>query len=119
MLRVLGSPKRLCDGMTRRDLLQAGGVSLLGLGLADLADAAPAPRVPAKQVILLFLYGAASQLDTFDPKPDAPQDIRGPFGTIATRLPGVRVCEHLPRLASMLNRVSAATTPSSPFMTRT
>jgi uncharacterized protein (DUF1501 family) len=115
MLRVLGSPKRLCDGLTRRDLLQAGGVSLLGLGLGDLADAAAVPRVPAKHVILLFLYGAASQLDTFDPKPDAPQDIRGPFGTIATRLPGVRVCEHLPRLASMLDRVALVRSMSHPY----
>src|SRR5438105_1977034 len=105
MLRVLGSPKRLCDGVTRRELLQAGGISLLGLGLNDLADAAPAARLPAKHVLLLFLYGAVSQLDTLDPKPDAPQDIRGPFGTIPTRVPGVRLCEHLPRLASMLDRV--------------
>jgi hypothetical protein len=118
MLRMLGSPKRLCDGLTRRDLIQAGGVSLLGLGLGDLAAASPglsAARVPAKNVILLFLYGGASQLDTFDPKPDAPDDIRGPFGTIATRLPGVRLCEHLPRLASMLDRVSVVRSMSHPY----
>jgi hypothetical protein len=113
MLRVLGSDKRLCDGLTRRDLLQAGGISLLGLGVSELADAAPA--CPAKHVILLFLYGAASQLDTFDPKPDAPDDIRGPFRTIATRLPGVRLCEHLPRLASMLDRVAVVRSMSHPY----
>src|SRR6516162_10293582 len=67
MLRVLGSRKRLCDGMTRRDLLQAGGASLLGLSAADLmgAELASHPttgrtEAPAKNVILLFLYGAAS-----------------------------------------------------------
>lgn len=115
MLRVLGSPKRLCDGITRRDLLQAGGISLLGLGLGDLAEAAPAGRPPAKHVILLFLYGGVSQLDTFDPKPDAPEDIRGPFGSIATRLPGVRLGEHLPRLASALDRVALVRSMSHPY----
>lgn len=115
MLRVLGSPKRLCDGMTRRDLVQAGGISLLGLGLGDLAAAAPAGRPAAKNVILLFLYGAVSQLDTLDPKPDAPEDIRGPFGTIATRLPGVRLSENLPRLAGMLDRVALIRSMSHPY----
>src|SRR5437867_2734947 len=114
MLRVLGSRKRLCDGITRRELLQAGGVSLLGLGLDNLGTAATS-RTPAKHVILLFLYGAVSQLDTFDPKPDAPEDIRGPFRTIATRLPGVRICEHLPRLATMLDRVSLVRSMSHPY----
>lgn len=115
MLRVLGSSKRLCDGLTRRDLLQVGGVSLLGLELGDLVSAAPARPAPAKNVILLFLYGGVSQLDTFDPKPDAPEDIRGPFGTIATRLPGVRVSENLPRLASMLDRVAIVRSMSHPY----
>ena len=115
MLRVLGSPKRLCDGITRRELLQAGGISLLGLGLGELAEAAPVDRAPAKHVILLFLYGGVSQLDTLNPKPDAPEDIRGPFGTIATRLPGVRLGEHLPRLASALDRVALVRSMSHPY----
>jgi uncharacterized protein (DUF1501 family) len=115
MLRLMGSPKRLCDGVTRRDFLQAGGASLLGLGLADLAQATPTRSAPAKNVILLFLYGAVSQLDTLDPKPDAPEDIRGPFGTIATRLPGVRISELLPRTASMLDRVSVVRSMSHPY----
>ncbi len=115
MLRVLGSPKRLCDGITRRELLQAGGISLLGLGLGELAEATATARAPAKHVILLFLYGAVSQLDTLDPKPDAPEDIRGPFRTISTRLPGVRLSEHLPRLASMLDRVALVRSMSHPY----
>lgn len=115
MLRILGSRKRLCDGLTRRDLLQAGGASLLGLGLADLANAnRTSDRAAAKNVILLFNYGAMSQLDTLDPKPDAPDDIRGPFRTIPTRLPGVRLCEHLPRLASQLDRVTLIRSMSHP-----
>lgn len=115
VLRVLGSPKRLCDGVTRRELLQVGGISLLGLGHDKLAHAAPTQRMPAKHVILLFLYGAVSQLDTLDPKPDAPEDIRGPFGTIATRLPGVRLSENLPRLATMLDRVALVRSMSHPY----
>jgi hypothetical protein len=115
VLRVLGSPKRLCDGITRRDLLQAGGISLFGLGLGDLAAASASERPAAKQIILLFLYGAVSQLDTLDPKPDAPEDIRGPFRTIPTRLPGIRICEHLPRLASMLDRVALVRSMSHPY----
>ncbi len=114
MLRVLGSPKRLCDGVTRRDFLQAGGASLLGLGLTDLAQATPR-QAAAKNVILLFLYGAVSQLDTLDPKPDAVQDIRGPFSTIATRLPGVRISEILPRTAAMLDRVAVVRSMSHPY----
>ncbi len=115
MLRILGTRKRLCDGVTRRDLLHAGGLSLLGLGLNDLASArSSADRAPAKHVILLFLYGGVSQLDTLDPKPNAPDDIRGPFRTIPTRLPGVRLCEHLPRLASQLDRVALVRSMSHP-----
>ncbi len=116
MLRVLGSRKKLCDGLTRRDLIQAGGISLLGLGLNDLlaSPLQPTTKGRAKNVIMLFLYGGCSQLDTFDPKPDAPDDIRGPFRSIPTSLPGVRVSEHLPRLAKMMNRVSLVRSMSHP-----
>src|SRR5437762_2032954 len=79
MLSILGSRKRLCDGLSRRDMLQAGASSLLGLRLADLiakpTTASPIGRPrhfgKAKNVILLYLYGAVSQIDTLDPKPDA------------------------------------------------
>src|SRR5262245_4056456 len=116
MLRILGSTKRLCDGITRRDLLQAGAASLLGLGLADLQAREPDIRGGrAKNVILLFLYGAASQLDTFDPKPDAPEDIRGPYGTIPTAIPGVRISENLPLLARRLDQVCLVRSMSHPY----
>src|SRR5262249_47352496 len=98
MLRILGSPKRLCDGQTRRDFLHVGGLSLLGLGLADSLRADETHRSPpagakagksfgkAKACILLYLYGSPSQLETFDMKPDAPAEIRGEFRPIKSRL---------------------------------
>ncbi len=91
---------------TRRTALQAGAVGLLGLGMNHVAAlralAGPADPVrtsKARSVIYIFLSGGLSQIDSFDPKPDAPADIRGEFGTIATRTTGLRICEHLPRLA--------------------
>src|SRR5689334_22976603 len=88
---------------TRRTALQAGAVGLLGLGtnhLAALRAAAPGGRpVTARAAIYIFLSGGLSQHDSFDLKPDAPDDIRGEFHPIATRTPGIRVFEHLPLLA--------------------
>src|SRR5947208_3888522 len=109
MLRVLGSRKVFCDGLTRRDLLHVGALAPLGLTLAGWArGAAGAPAPPAaagfgsaKRCVLLYLWGSPSQLDTFDPKPDAPPEVRGELGSIATALPGVRVGEVLPRTAGV------------------
>jgi hypothetical protein len=123
MLRILGSNRRACDALSRRDMIQAGGASVLGLGLADLLRAAENPGqthlLPgfgqAKNVILLFLYGGVSQLDTLDPKPGAPEDIRGPFSPIATSLGGVQISENLPRLAKMMDRVSLVRSMSHPY----
>ena len=82
-----GHTKRFCDGLTRRDLLQVGALAPLGLTLADWARAREASTTPttggfgtAKRCILLYLWGSPSQLDTFDPKPDAPAEIRGELG---------------------------------------
>src|SRR5215813_4241433 len=99
MLRVLGSNKVFCDGLTRRDLLHVGALGPLGLTLADwsrAADARPPAAAPggfgsAKRCILLYLWGSPSQIDTFDPKPDAPREVRGALGSIPTVLPGVRI----------------------------
>ena len=86
---------------TRRTALQAGAAGLLGLGTNHLAALRALGGRPAKArtVIYVFLSGGLSQLDSFDPKPDAPDAIRGEFRPVATRTPGVRVCEHLPLLA--------------------
>ena len=123
MLRILGSNRRACDALSRRDMIQAGGASVLGLGLADLLRAAENPGqthlLPgfgqAKNVIILFLYGGVSQLDTLDPKPGAPEDIRGPFSPIATSLGGVQISENLPRLAKIMDRVSLVRSMSHPY----
>src|SRR6476469_9892791 len=87
--------------VSRRTMLQAGGVSLLGLGSSHLsALRAEAPeKYPARAVIYVFLSGGLAQQDSFDLKPDAPDNIRGEFKPIATKTPGLRICEHLPLLA--------------------
>lgn len=104
---------------TRRTLLQAGGIGLLGLSLPEVlalrAGAASQGHAP-RSVIYLFLSGGLSQHDSFDPKPNAPDNIRGEFRPIATCTPGVFVCEHLPRLAQCSNKwalVRSLTHPSN------
>jgi hypothetical protein len=87
---------------TRRQLLQLGGIGLLGLGLPRLLQAAGSST--PKSCIFIVQYGGCSQIDSFDMKPDAPEDVRGPFKPITTSVPGVRVCEHLPRLARLADR---------------
>jgi len=105
MLNVLGGTQRVCNGLSRREWLQAGGAGLLGLSLpkllaAEAASPASMVRGRAKSVIFVFLFGGPSQLETFDLKPDAPAKIRGPFKPIASRTPGLAICEHLPKLAA-------------------
>ncbi|MBY0513056.1 MAG: DUF1501 domain-containing protein [Gemmataceae bacterium] len=104
MLRVLGHRSAACHGLTRRDLLRAGLLAPAAGGFAH--GAAKPPAAPARSVILLDLFGGPSHIDTFDPKPAAPPEIRGEFATIPTALPGVRVCEHLPQLARRLDKLA-------------
>lgn len=108
MLRVLGSPKRLCDGLTRRDSLLVGGLSLFGLSLADQLKAAEKvkPKGKAKACILLFLYGSPSQIEMADMKADAPVEIRGEFKPIRSTLPGCDVCELLPHTSRVMDKVT-------------
>jgi hypothetical protein len=111
MLRVLGHASAACDGITRRELLRAGSLAALGAMAGGRACAGTDRRL-ANAVILLDLFGGPSHVDTFDPKPDAPDGIRGEFKTIPTVLPGVRVCEHLPLLARRLDRLAVVRTVS-------
>ncbi|MCU0705086.1 MAG: DUF1501 domain-containing protein [Fimbriiglobus sp.] len=94
MLTLPHRPARLCDGLSRRDWLTIGGLGAFGLTLPGLLRAAESPRPKkAKNVILLFLLGGPPQHETWDPKPDAPAEIRGDHGTIPTATPGLRIGE--------------------------
>jgi uncharacterized protein (DUF1501 family) len=92
--------------VNRREFLRVGGLSLFGLGLPQFLQARTAPRPRAKACILLFMWGGPAQQDTWDMKPDAPAEYRGEFRPIATRVPGLRICEHLPRLAQRTDRLA-------------
>jgi len=126
MLRILGSTRTLCDGLTRRDLLQAGSLGMCGLGLSDLWRLQAAERESAhplaestfgraKRVILLYLYGAAAQHELYDLKPEAPAEIAGKFRPIDTTVPGIQICEHLPRLAQVADRCTFIRSMTHPY----
>lgn len=124
MLRILGSEKTLCDGLTRRDLLHIGGLGALGLTLDDAlrlgeAQAAAISRASsfgkAKACILLFPYGSPPQHETFDPKPDAPEQFRGEMKPISTVVPGLHICEGLPRIAQVMDRVTVVRSMTHDF----
>jgi uncharacterized protein (DUF1501 family) len=113
MLSIPGRPGRTCDGFSRRELLRVGGAGLIGLSLPDFlrmqATAAPAKLAvepKAKSVILLFLQGGPSHIDIWDPKPDAPANIRGEFKPIKTKVDGIQVSETMPMLADQLDKVT-------------
>ena len=97
-----------CTGLSRRGFLRVGGLSALGLSLAGYLRAAAKAPVAKKNVncILMWMQGGPSHHETFDPKPDAPAEVRGEFNTIPTTLPGVRISEHLPLLAKQTDRYS-------------
>lgn len=110
MLRFTGRGQtQTCDGMTRRDFLEVGSLGAIGLSLTDLfamqaRGAAAGSR--EKSVIMIFNLGAPSQLDTWDMKPDAPAEIRGPFKPIQTNVPGIQVSEILPKLSQHFDKLS-------------
>ena len=109
---------RNCDGVSRRDFMQVGKLGLLGMTLSqvfELQDRARAGAVPprfegatgfgrAKSVIMLFLQGGPSHIDIWDPKPDAPSNIRGEFKPIKTNIPGIRLSETMPKLAQSMDK---------------
>ena len=105
------SSPTFCDGLRRRDMLRIGAASLFGMPLTIgqllAAESSPsAARDRGVSVILVFLKGGLSTIDTFDMKPHAPAEIRGEFQPISTCLPGVPVCEHLPLTAGQLDKFS-------------
>lgn len=123
MIRVLGNPRRLCDGVTRRDLLQVGSLGLFGgMALPNVAHAEEAQREAgrlhreearrngwlrpgkAKSVILLYLMGGPPHQDMFDMKPDAPAEVRGEFKPIRTSASGIEICELLPKMSKWMHR---------------
>jgi hypothetical protein len=99
---------RRCDGVGRREFLRIGSLSALGLGLSDalrLRALADGPPPALRNCILVWLDGGPSHLETFDPKPDAPAEVRGPYRPIATSVPGLRIGEHFGRLAREMDKV--------------
>ena len=128
MLSILGSSQIRSGRIQRRELLRTSALGLLGsTALSGLPSNSAIAREKsatfsdqpgfgrAKQVLVLYIYGAWSQLDTFDPKPQAAADIRGEFGAIDSCLPGVQVCEHLPRSAKVLDRCTLVRSMSHPW----
>ena len=110
MLSIFGDSPRLCDGISRRAMLQAGGLGALGLSTIQprtLAanDQRPVPKT-AKQCIVLFLLGGPPQHSTWDPKPLASAEVRGEFGPIATTVPGIQISELMPLSAQRMDKLA-------------
>ena len=109
MLR-LDAPRSVsfCDGLTRRDFLHAGALSALGLTLPGFLAQKAAGAVKDNDVngIMLFLVGGPSQIDTWDPKPKAPDEVRGPFKAIDTNVPGMRITDIFPKMAKHADKFS-------------
>ncbi|MCC6511708.1 MAG: DUF1501 domain-containing protein, partial [Pirellulaceae bacterium] len=105
--------RRFCDGVRRRDMLRLGAAGLWGWNLswpqilaAQAQTAASKSNARDVSVIILFLQGGLSTIDTWDMKPDAPVEFRGEFKPIATNVPGIQLCEHLPRLSGQMDKFS-------------
>ncbi|MCH5375037.1 MAG: DUF1501 domain-containing protein [Planctomycetes bacterium] len=109
MLEFWG-PRRECRrGISRRDALRLGGLSFAGLSLADilrLRAGAGSGTGRGKSVIMIWLRGGASHIDSFDMKPGAPAEVRGEFNPISTNVPGIHICEYLPRLAECMDKLA-------------
>lgn len=112
MFRIIGPGSRLCDGLSRREVLRVGSLGLLGAGLSPLVGRNPAfgasvrpSNGRARSCIVLFLMGGPPQHSTWDPKPEAPEEIRGQFGAIESRTPGLFLSELLPRTARISDKL--------------
>jgi hypothetical protein len=122
MLNLYGAGARLCDGIRRREVLRAGSLGLVGLALPELfrtrearatASHAGEPAGKAKSCIILFLMGGPPQQSTWDPKPDAPPEVRGEFKPIPTVVPGIDICELMPTTARVMDKVCVLRAMSS------
>ncbi|MFN8854241.1 MAG: DUF1501 domain-containing protein [Planctomycetaceae bacterium] len=124
MFRLLGEPKRLCTGLTRRDLLHVGGLGAFGVTLADRLAFPPAAHAEpqslpgfgkARSCLLIYKYGSPPQHETFDPKPDAPVEIQGELKAIPSALPGVAIGAGLPRIAQIMDRLTVVRSLTHPY----
>ena len=108
MLTIPGPKSRFCDGMSRRSWLQIGSLAMGGLTLPQIlrGESQGGPRKRIKGVIMVILPGGPTHLDMYDLKPDAPIEIRGDFRPIATTVPGMEICELMPRLAGMADKLA-------------
>ncbi len=106
MFTIRGDRQRFCDGMSRREFLKVGGLALGGLSLTDLlaVEAEAGIRSSHKAIIMVYLPGGPPHQDMFDLKMDAPSEIRGEFKPIPTNVPGIQICEMMPRLAKMMDK---------------
>lgn len=108
MLSILGRqssrPRGFCDGVSRRDFLTIGGMALGGVSLSGVLRAAPTQSSSHKAIINIYLPGGPPHIDMWDPKPNAPAEVRGEFQTIQTNVPGIEVSELFPRMAQMMDK---------------
>jgi len=111
MLNIFGRPSRkqkLCNGVSRRDVLRIGSLAMGGLTLPQLLqlEAQAGVKKSHKSLIMIYLCGGPPHQDMYDLKVDAPNEIRGPFAPIKTNVPGIEICEHLPRLAKIMDKLA-------------
>src|SRR3954462_834410 len=101
------SSRRYCDGVSRRNFIKIGALGMGGLALPQLlnAEASSGLRHSHKAVIMIYLPGGPPHQDTFDLKLDAPSEIRGEFRPISTNVPGIQICEYLPKLARIMDKL--------------
>ena len=107
MLTIWGKKQRYCDGLSRRSFLRIGGLAMGGIALPQILRAeAQTGRASHKAIIMIYLGGGPSHQDMFDLKMEAPSEIRGEFRPIRTNVPGIQVCEHLPKLARVMDKLA-------------
>ena len=130
MISIPGKSGSTCDGFSRREFLRIGGMGMAGISLADILRLQAHAEAPAsakgkagwgraKSVIFVFLQGGPSHIDIWDPKPDAPSNVRGEFKSIKSKVPGIHFSEVMPKLAQQIDKAtlirSVSYTPAGLF----